>query len=137
VARSRASGESFGILLPPEITDAGRHGVAAASHGRACRRQAVAAAAGFAIRCALPATSGQAAARLETCIPPLQRRRGSVGLEEVRVLRGLGVPGRGRAAFRIMAFRRRNPAAAIRQAAGTQGAGLHGGIPKVTGMRRQ
>ncbi|MCB4824006.1 hypothetical protein [Roseicella aerolata] len=54
-----------------------------------------------------------------------------MGLEEVRVLRGLGAPDRGRAAFRVMPFLRRNPAAAIRQAAGTQGAGFRGGIPKV------
>jgi uncharacterized protein (TIGR02118 family) len=68
----------------------------------------------------------------ETHIPLVQQRWGGMGLEEVRVLRGLGAPDGGPAPWRVMAFLRWSSHEALQKALAAHGEEILGDIPNFT-----
>ena len=65
-------------------------------------------------------------------IPLVRERWGGMGLEDVRVLRGLGTPDGGTAPFRILALLTRTSTEALQRAAQAHGPEIFGDIPNFT-----
>jgi uncharacterized protein (TIGR02118 family) len=65
-------------------------------------------------------------------IPLVQQRWGGMGLEDVRVLRGLGTPDGGAAPWRLMALLTWTSTEALQRAAAAHGEEVFGDIPNFT-----